>query len=310
MARTKTIGQRIRRLVSGTRVVVDEAEQARQIDRLRAPTAEWRVKAADALAAYPTDVAGAALADAVRDREVSVRVAAARSIRTIAAEARVPVTPVMDALQLEPADSPALFPLVAALRQLGTGEAAERVVIEKKGWGIARASRSKIDEMVALREKLVEFSADSVAMELAFDELFSRLDDPDPDIRHDVKGSLASNRYSVRPLWSIYNELLETEPRRAVLAGRAFGHRLNPHGLKKIPVSTTMLKLGVPVAFVSGDCAYCGRTNPNVPVPQRALELTYEGRRTADGAPYALPVQCDFCGNDFYLVFSADPRAG
>jgi hypothetical protein len=98
MARTKTIGQRIRRLVSGTRVVVDEAEQARQIDRLRAPTAEWRVKAADALAAYPTDVAGAALADAVRDREVSVRVAAARSIRTIAAEARVPVTPVMDAL--------------------------------------------------------------------------------------------------------------------------------------------------------------------------------------------------------------------
>jgi hypothetical protein len=309
MARTKTIGQRIRRLVSGSHVVVDEIEQARLIGRLRAPALEWRVQAAEALAAYPTDVAGAALAEAVRDREVSVREAAARSIRAIAVEARVPVTPVMDALQLEPVDSPALFSLVAALRELGPGEAAERVVIEKKGWGIARASRSKIDEMVALREKLVEFSADSVAMEVAFDELFSRLDDPDPDIRHDVRGSLASNRYSVRPLWSIYNELLDTEPRRAVLAGRAFGHRLNPHGLKQVPVGTTMLKLGVPVAFVSCACAYCGRDNPNVPVPQHALDLTYEGRRTAEGAPYALPVLCDFCGNDFSVVFNGDPRA-
>jgi len=145
-------------------------------------------------------------------------------------------------------------------------------------------------------------------MEVAFDELFVRLDDPDPDIRADVRGSLASNRYSVRPLWAIYNELMETEPRRAVLAGRVIGHRLNPHGLSRVPVGTTMTKLGVAIAFISCACPNCGRENPNIPVPQRALDLQFEGRLTAEGAAFALPVICDFCGSEFYVAFGEDPR--
>jgi len=308
VATSKSIVQRLKERLAARQTVVDEVEQARLIAQIGASSAELRLEAARALADFPTDAAATALAEAVRDRDVRVREAAARSIRAIAARARVPVTPVMDALQIEPADSPALFPLVAALRALGPGEAAERVVMEKKGWGIARASHAKIDEMVALREKLAEFSADSVAMEVAFDELFVRLDDPDPDIRADVRGSLASNRYSVRPLWAIYNELMETEPRRAVLAGRVIGHRLNPHGLSRVPVGTTMTKLGVAIAFISCACPNCGRENPNIPVPQRALDLQFEGRLTAEGAAFALPVICDFCGSEFYVAFGEDPR--
>ncbi|MFO7698250.1 MAG: hypothetical protein R6X16_13990 [Anaerolineae bacterium] len=310
MASKQNLGQRLRRLLTGEHpVAVDEEAQSRLIGRLGASDAEIRLQAAEALAGFPSDAAGRALADATRDRDVRVREAAARSIRAIAAQAQVPVTPVMDALQLEPADSPALFSLVAALRELGPGEAAERVIMEKKGWGIARASKAKIDEMVSLREKLVEFSADSQAMEVAFDELFSRLDDPDPDVRNDVKGSLASNRYSVRPLWAIYNELLDTEPRRAVLAGRAIGHRLNPRGVRRVPVGTTMTKLGLAIAFRTVACPYCGRDNHNVPVTQRGLDLACEGRRTPDGAACALPVLCDFCGNDFFVTFDEDLRA-
>jgi len=146
-------------------------------------------------------------------------------------------------------------------------------------------------------------------MKPAFDELFARLDDPDPDIRQDVKGSLASNRYSVRPLWEIYNELLETEPRRAVMAGRVIGHRLNPHGLPRVPVGTTMTKLGVPIAFLTCACAHCGRENPNIPVPQRGLDLPCTGRLTAGSAAYALEVLCDFCGNYFAATFDQDPRS-
>lgn len=310
MASKQNLGQRLKRLITGEHpVAVDEEAQSRLIGRLGASDVEIRLQAAEALAGFPSDAAGRALADATRDRDVRVREAAARSIRAIAAQAPVPVTPVMDALQLEPADSPALFSLVAALRELGPGEAAERVIMEKKGWGIARASKAKIDEMVSLREKLVEFSADSQAMEVAFDELFSRLDDPDPDVRNDVKGSLASNRYSVRPLWAIYNELLNTEPRRAVLAGRAIGHRLNPRGVRRVPVGTTMTKLGLAIAFRTVACPYCGRDNHNVPVTQRGLDLACEGRRAPDGAAYALPVLCDFCGNDFFVTFDEDLRA-
>jgi hypothetical protein len=287
---------------------VNEEEQARLIGRLRASDAGVRVSAAIALGRFPTQATGEALIEGVRDRDMRVREAAARSLQAIGNQVRVSISPLMDALQLEPLDSPALYALVAALRSLGPGEAAERVVAEKKGWGIARASQRKIDEMVALREKLAEFSGDPVAMEVAFDELFNRLDDPDPDVRGDVKGSLASNRYSVRPLWAIYNELLDTEPRKAVLAGRTLGHRLNPRGVSRVPVGTTMTKLGMPIAFITCNCAHCGHPNPNIPVSQRGAKLACTVRRESGSAPYAVPVLCDFCGNDFYVLWDEDPR--
>ncbi|MGI6368745.1 MAG: HEAT repeat domain-containing protein [Anaerolineae bacterium] len=308
MAKPKTLWDRIRQLFAGPPPAVDEEGQARLIAQLQHPDPARRSSAAQALAGFPTDVAGAALAEAVRDRDPKVRAAAADAIRAIAELARVPVTPVMDALQLEPADSPALFALVGALRALGPGEAAERVVAEKCGWGISRASTAKIDDMVALREQMAEFSPDAVRMQPAFDTIAARLGDPDPDVRADVRNSLAGNRYSVRPLWAIYNELLESEPRRAVLAGRVLGHRLNPRGASTVPLNTTITQLGIAIAFMACDCAWCGRKNPNVPVPQRALTLGCQGRRSAEGAAYALPVVCDFCGHEFQVCFEQDPR--
>lgn len=302
----------ITRLIPGqkrTKTPVNREQQTRLIGLLSSGDAELRARAAADLSLFPTDEAAEALVKAVKDRDAKVRAAAAYSIRAIAGEARVAVTPIMDALQLEPADSPALFPLVGALRALGPGVAAERVVAEKLGWGMSRAKQAKLDRMIALREVAAEMATpDQVKIGPPFDEIFAHLTDDDPDIRLDAKRILAENRYTVRRLWAIHNELMDTEPRRAMLAGRVLGHRLNPNGLPRVKSEVTMHKLGVPIAFVTCACPYCGHENPNVPVPSRGLDLPFKGYRNRTGTAYALPVLCDFCGNWFYIGWQEDPR--
>ncbi len=288
---------------------VNQEQQTRLIRLLDSADADLRARAAADLGRFPTDEAAQALVKAVKDRKAEVRATAAYSIRAIAGQVRVPVTPVMDALQLEPADSPALFPLVGALRALGPGAAAENVVAEKLGWGLSRAKQSKIDRMIALRETAAELTPDPVEIGPPFDEIFDHLTDDDPDIRMDAKRILAENRYAVRRLWAIHNELMETEPRRAMLAGRVLGHRLNPRGLPRVESTITMNKLGVPISFVTCACPYCGYENPNIPVPLRGLTLPFKGYRDRTGTAYVLPVLCDFCGNWFYIGWQKDPRS-
>ncbi len=287
---------------------LDQAQLERQLRLAESPDPDIRERAANAMAKLPSDRAGETLAQLVKDREPDVRAAAADSIRAIAGKARVPVTPVMDALQLEPPDSPALYPLVGALRALGPGTAAERVVTEKMGWGMSRAKQAKIDQMIVLRETAAELTPHPVEVGPPFDAIFEQLTNEDPDIRADARNILAENRYVTRRLWSIYNELKEQEPRRAMLAGRVIGHRLNPRGLPKIKSDVTMHKLGVPIAFVKCACAYCGHENPNIPVPSPGLEVPFRGMRNRSGSAYTLPVLCDFCGNWFYVGFERDPR--
>jgi hypothetical protein len=294
---------------AGRAVQVNREQQTRLIGLLGSADVELRARAAADLGLFPTDEAAEALVKAVKDREAQVRAAAAFSIRAIAGQARVSVTPVMDALQLEPADSAALFPLVGALRALGPGVAAERVVAEKLGWGMSRAKQAKLDRMIALREIAAEMATpDQIKIGPPFDEVFDHLTDDDPDVRLDAKRILAENRYTVRRLWAIHNELMDTEPRRAMLAGRVLGHRLNPSGLPKVKSTVTMHKLGMPIAFASCPCAYCGHENPNVPVPPKGLELPFRGYRDRKGTAFVLPVMCDFCGNWFYIGWKEDPR--
>lgn len=287
---------------------VDEVQQSRLISQTRAGDVDLRLRAVRELADYPTAEAGEALAEATKDREVRVRREAAFSLQEIAEQTRVPVTPVMDALQLEPAGSDALFPLVGALRALGPGVAAERVASEKLGWGISRASEDKIEELIKLRERAVEVGPDPIESAEPFDDIFERLTDEDPDFRNEARRILAENRFAVRRLWTIYNELLDSEPRRAVLAGRVLGHRLNPRGLARVSVQVTMTKLGMPIAFTKCPCPYCGRENPNIPVTERGLELPHKGQRDRTGAAFTLPVLCDFCGNEFCVAWGEDPR--
>lgn len=287
---------------------LDEAHLARQIRLAESSDPGVRKRAATEMAKLPSDEAGEALVKLVKDRDPEVRAAAAYSIRDIAGKARVPVTPVMDALQLEQADSPALFPLVGALRALGPGVAAERVVAEKLGWGMSRAKQAKIDQMIVLRETAAELTPHPVEVGPPFDAIFEQLTNEDPDIRAEARDILAENRYVTRRLWSIYNELMEQEPRRAMLAGRVIGHRLNPRGLPKVKSEVTMHKVGVPIAFVKCACPYCGHENPNIPVPSPGLDVPYRGTRDRQGTAFTLPVLCDFCGSWFYIGFERDPR--
>lgn len=288
---------------------VNREHQSRLIGLAGSSDAELRARAVADLGLFPTEEAAEALIKAVKDRDVQVRAAAAYSIRAIAGKARIAVTPVMDALQLEPADSPALFPLVGALRALGPGVAAERVIAEKLGWGLSRAKQAKIDRMIVLRETAAHLTPDPVEVGPPFDDIFDQLTDDDPDIRADARNILAENRYVTRRLWAIHNELMETEPRRAMLAGRVLGHRLNPRGIPRVKSDVTMQKLGVPIAFVKCACAYCGHENPNIPVPPRGLDLPFRGCRDRTGTAYVLPVLCDFCGNWYYIGWRQDPRA-
>jgi hypothetical protein len=163
----------------------------------------------------------------------------------------------------------------------------------------------KLREMeYEMEDKLI---GPGVDFEAGFEIVFSYLRDTDPDTRAVASKVLAYHRKAIEKLISIYQDHLDTDPRKAILAGRVLGRKLAGGRLGTIQAQSAAMRLGIPVSFITCNCAKCGQANIGIPCPAGGL-FDYGSEGKADGFAYALPVLCDFCNKEFYVAWSYDPR--
>ena len=164
---------------------------------------------------------------------------------------------------------------------------------------------TKIREMAKLKLKLRQTGPE---FETAFEKLFSYLRDENPDIRDEASRMLADSNHGLKKLVSIYEDCLNTDPRKSILAGRVLGRKIDGGKEDMIHAQTAMIMFGVQVAFTPCVCGCCGKLNVGIPVPKNGLYIGFYGQTDNKRGAYALPVLCDYCGKEFFIAWDTDPR--
>lgn len=163
----------------------------------------------------------------------------------------------------------------------------------------------KFKEMEKQENKLWKTGPDS---DIAFESLFKDLESDDPDIRAEASRLLAdSSRNTLQKLISIYQERLDSDPNRASLAGRVLGYKITKGSDEFIFSEIARIYYGINVSFIPCSCVYCGHTNKGIAAPANGPRVPYYHQKDDKGA-YAVPVLCDKCGKDFFIVWDEDPR--
>lgn len=163
----------------------------------------------------------------------------------------------------------------------------------------------KFKEMEKQENKLWKTGPDS---DIAFESLFKDLESDDPDIRAEASRLLAdSSRNTLQKLISIYKERLDSDPNRASLAGRVLGYKITKGSDEFIFSEIARIYYGINVSFIPCSCVYCGHTNKGIAAPANGPRVPYYHQENDKGA-YAVPVLCDKCGKDFFIVWDEDPR--
>jgi tetratricopeptide (TPR) repeat protein len=140
----------------------------------------------------------------------------------------------------------------------------------------------------------------------AFDSLFADLDNGDPDIRAEASRQLADARNAVQRLISIYQECLQSDPRRANLAGRVLGRKMAKGSDDMVHAEIAQMMYGISVSFIPCPCVHCGHMNRGIAAPPSAPWVPYF-HQTDDKGAYAIPVLCDQCGKEFFVVWDTVP---
>lgn len=141
----------------------------------------------------------------------------------------------------------------------------------------------------------------------AFESLFSDLENNDPDIRAQASRLLADSPKAVSKLISIYEKCLSSDPRHASLAGRVLGRKIAKGSDNMISAEIAQVFYGVAASFIPCLCAHCGHLNRGIPAPPRGPMVPYYTQKDSEGA-YAVPVLCDRCGKEFFVVWDMDPK--
>lgn len=140
----------------------------------------------------------------------------------------------------------------------------------------------------------------------AFESLFADLENDDPDIRAQASLLLADSSHAVRKLISLYQESLTSDPHRASLAGRVLGRKAAKGSDEMMPAEIAQLLYGIAASFIPCPCAHCGHLNRGIPAPPRGPMVPYYTQKDSEGA-YAVPVLCDRCGKEFFVVWDENP---
>lgn len=162
---------------------------------------------------------------------------------------------------------------------------------------------ARIKSMEELARKLWGTGHDA---DTAFETLFGALQDPDPDVRAEASSLLADALHALRKLIAIYQESLRSNPRRASLAGRVLGRKLAKGSHDVMPSQVTRMMYGISASFIPCPCVHCGHMNTGIPAPPNGPMVPYYHQADDKGA-YAVPVICDKCGTEFFVVWDSVP---
>lgn len=141
----------------------------------------------------------------------------------------------------------------------------------------------------------------------AFGSLFADLENSDPDVRAEASRLLADARNALQRVVSIYQECLNSDPRRASLAGRVLGRKIAKGSDDMIHAEIGQMMYGISASFIPCSCVHCGHLNRGIAAPPGAPWVPYY-HQTDDKGAYAIPVLCDHCGREFFVVWDMDPR--
>ena len=200
-------------------------EVAELIAALDDEDAQVRLKAAIELYHHPGEATIAALTKVLKDNDLEVRGCAAESLRLLGD--RRAVEPLLEMLKTEPEDSRAYCFIIGALRELGAGVTAERVIEQQRKAEISATGGPKAGKIRQMEEVGNKLSGTGSNFESAFESLFADMYDSDRDVRAEASQLLADNPSATKKLILIYQDCLKSDPRKSVLAGRVLGRKIS-----------------------------------------------------------------------------------
>ena len=187
----------------------------------------------------------------------------------------------------------------------------QKIIEETREWkrkaGVEASGGEKAEKFRAMEQQAHKLWGTGPDADAAFETLFADLGNDDPDVRAEASRLLADSRNALQRLLSIYQEWLNSDPRRASLAGRVLGRRIAKGSDDMIHAQIAQIMYGITVSFIPCGCVYCGHLNRGIPAPPNGPMVPYYHQRDDKGA-YAVPVLCDQCGKEFFVVWDIDPR--
>ncbi len=278
------------------------------LDRIMSSDESVRYTVTMALSQYPEQTAVDALLTALKDKSARVRACAAESLRFIAATGfEVNPVPILDALMAEPLDSDVHY-FIEALREISGGLIAERAM-EIRREAVMKAMGGPIAEKLQQMRRLAwKLHSDGEEFESAFTSLFSDLQDENPEIRAEASRLLAEKPKAIKKLISIYQQNSQKYPRKSVLAGRVLGRMIDAGEQKIVYGRTSVDWFGLNITFTPCVCAHCDNLNVGIPIPEGGLKIPFYSQKDDQNCAYSLPVICDHCGKEFFVVWDSDPR--
>jgi tetratricopeptide (TPR) repeat protein len=174
---------------------------------------------------------------------------------------------------------------------------------------ILASGGEKAIKLRTIEERVQELINNGPDFESAFNRLFDDLTDNDADINAEASQGLANTWNALKKLSTIYQDSLNSDPKRASLAGRVLSRKLmsarDSNGYVRAPIVQQIL--GFSASFIPCACIYCGYLNAGIAAPPNGPVVPYYHQMDDKGA-YAVPVLCDKCGKEFFVVWDTDPR--
>ena len=193
------------------------------------------------------------------------------------------------------------------LRVLECGRVTEETRERKRKAEIEAGGGDKAAKLRAMEEQARGLWRSGPDFDAPFQSLFADLEHRDPDVRAEASRLLADAPNAARKLISIYEECLKSDPRRASLAGRALGRKMAKGSSDMIHAQIVQMMYGISASFIPCPCVHCGHPNHGIAAPPSGPMVPYYHQKDDKGA-YAVPVLCDKCGKEFFVVWDSDPR--
>jgi tetratricopeptide (TPR) repeat protein len=187
----------------------------------------------------------------------------------------------------------------------------QEIIEETEAWQrkeeIAAGGGEKAEKLAAMERDQFLIWKEGPETEKAFAGFFADLTHPDPDVRAAAARILAESPPAREKLIALYRSTVDSDPGRASLSGRVLGRSAAKGSDEMIQAEIARMLFGLDVSFLPCPCVHCGRMNRGIPAPSRAPYVAYYHQDNDRGA-YAIPVLCDGCGKEFYVVWDRDPR--